>query len=421
MNRRVFMSHSVATAVAGAFTGNATAEPATHDVTTPKDFTGLYEVSRSPINLENAYFVPMTKRVAAEYAQQLGFVNRYNVSFVRDALPSRKLSDGVENARSSVAHLIGAVSEEIALTRSGTEALQNLIVNFRLIDKGDAVIYADLDFDAMQFAMDFLEERRGAHVVRFVIPEPATTANILAAYDEVLKTPRARILLLTHISHRTGLVLPINEIAAMARARGVDVILDAAQSVGQIPFEVDDCGIDFMGFSLHKWVGAPLGTGAMYVRKARLAAIDPCFDNRDWPIADIRARVLTGTSNFAATLTVPSAIEEHNRIGAQQKRVHLQLLRDRWVSQLRTDSRVNILTPDESERYGATTSFRLPNLKNYEDALRIQKVLVERFGILTAARKGISAGAAIRVTPALYNTIADMDRLVVAVRTLVGV
>jgi selenocysteine lyase/cysteine desulfurase len=83
-------------------------------------------------------------------------------------------------------------------------------------------------------------------VVRFSIPEPHTRANILAAYEKVLKdTPRAKLLLVTHVSNRNGLIPPVAEIVAMAKARGVDVILDSAQAVGQMPFDVKATGADF--------------------------------------------------------------------------------------------------------------------------------------------------------------------------------
>ena len=161
--------------------------------------------------------------------------------------------------------------EEIALTRCGTESLQDLITGYRRLLPGDVVVYSDLDYDSMQNAMLFLKERRGVEVATFSIPEPATTANILAAYEEVLKkTPRAKLMLVTHLCHRTGLVMPVKEIVALAQQHGVAVILDTAQAVGQMPVNVNDLGVDFAGFSLHKWVGAPLGTGAVYIRKTKL-------------------------------------------------------------------------------------------------------------------------------------------------------
>ena len=291
----------------------------------------------------------------------------------------------------------------------GTEALQNLIVNYNELAAGDSVIYSDLDFDAAQFAMNFLVERRGVVVSRFDIPEPASRERILESYDRILlTTPRAKLLLLTHISHRTGLLMPVAEITRMAHDRGVDVILDAAQSWGHVDFKLRDLGVDFAAFSLHKWIGAPLGTGCMYIRAERLPAIDAHFQNGDWPSSDIRARVLTGTTNFASLLTVPDALSFHLSIGPAQKEARLRYLRDYWVDRVREIKSIEILTPNDPLLYGGITSFRI---KGTESAAWVQKTLVQKYGILTAARTGIAKGDAVRVTPALYTTEADLDRL----------
>jgi selenocysteine lyase/cysteine desulfurase len=110
--------------------------------------------------------------------------------------------------------------------------------------------------------MLFLKDRRGAAIVTFAIPEPATTANILAAYEDVLKkTPNAKLMLVMHLCHRTGLVNPVKEIIALARRHDVICILDTAQAVGQMPVDVKEIDADCAGFSLHKWIGAPVGTG----------------------------------------------------------------------------------------------------------------------------------------------------------------
>jgi selenocysteine lyase/cysteine desulfurase len=81
---------------------------------------------------------------------------------------------------------------------------------------------------------------------------------------------------------------------------------------------------------------------------------------------------------------------------------------------------IEILTPDEDGRYGATTSFRLPGMKSFEDAKKVQDLLIKEYSILTVARKGIANGAAVRVTPALYNTTAELDQLVAALRVIQG-
>jgi selenocysteine lyase/cysteine desulfurase len=374
-----------------------------------------YDVDSSIVNLENAYWGVMARPVEAAYFERVRFVNHSSTAYVRDALPSPHYSADLEGIRGRLATLLGCQPSELALTRSGAEALQNLLINYRGLGADDAVIYADLDYESMQLVIQSLAQTRGVRIVGFAIPEPATRANVLEAYDRILRaTPRARLLWLTHLSNRTGLVLPVAEIAQLARARGVDVILDAAQSIGQIEFAIADLGVDFAGFSLHKWIGAPLGTGCLYIKRSRLEDISPHLGNR--PADDIRSRVFPGTANFAAFLTVEDALAFQTRVGGVAvKEARLRYLRDYWVSRVRELPGVAILTPDEPALHAGLTSFRVTGLT----ADRVQQVLFDAHRVLTVARKGIAKGDAVRVTPALFTSEADLDRLVAGIRELV--
>jgi selenocysteine lyase/cysteine desulfurase len=86
---------------------------------------------------------------------------------------------------------------------------------------------------------------------------------------------------LTHLNNWTGLIIPVAKIAKMARDRGADVILDAAHSVGQVELNLKGLGCDFIGVNLHKWVGAPIGCGVIYIKKDRIDAIDPYMGKAD--------------------------------------------------------------------------------------------------------------------------------------------
>jgi len=417
-NRREFLkvaSSSLALAGVSACPTFSEAVP-----TSAEDETGFikwYDVDRSITNLENAYWNIMAKPVAEEYSRKITYVNRRNVPFVRGVLPQESLPVELLKVQTAVAKLINADVDEVALTRCGTESLQDLIVGYNQLKPGDSIIFGDLDYDAMQNNMLFLKERRGVEIVTFVMPEPATTANILAAYEEILtKTPKPKIMLVTHLCHRTGLVNPVKEIIALARKRGVACILDTAQAVGQMSVDIKDIDADFAGFSLHKWIGAPLGTGAAYIRKSKLNEMDLCMGNREDPANDVRSRFYPGTYNFAATLTIPVAIDFHNQLTVERKQARLQYLRNYWVSRVRDVDGIEILTPDDPARYGATTSFRLKGMKTFEQAKKIQDLFVTKYNILTVARKGITKGAAVRVTPALYNTTGELDRLVDAIQ-----
>ncbi len=380
------------------------------------DLPKHYDIEPGIHNLENGYWGVMPRSVAQVYAEQSAYVNRNNSIWARNVLPGGAcLAAGGREAREAIARQVGAHPDEIAITRSGSDALQALITNYKPLKSGDAVIYCDLDYDAMISSMDWLGDHRGAQVVRFTMPEPATTANILAAYDDVLKrTPNAKLLLVTQVSNRTGLVTPVKEIVSMARARGVDTIVDAAHGIACLDYQIPDLQADFVGWSVHKWTSAPLGTGAMYIRKSRLQDIDVAYDNHDLPATEIAARVPAGTVNFAAVLSIPAAVDFHFAVGAAAKEKHLRNLRDRWVHAVADLPNVEITVPDDPARYCAITSFRLKGMHTEADAHRVQQRLFDTYRVHTVWRKGVAGGPVIRVTPGLYTTPADSDALAAA-------
>ncbi len=107
-------------------------------------------------------------------------------------------------------------------------------------------------------------------------------------------------------------------------------------------------GCDFAGWSVHKWTAAPLGTGAMYIRKSRIDDIDIAYDNHEAPPHDVAARVPAGTVDFAAILTIPAAAEFHFAVGGAAKEKHLRSLRNRWVDKVRDLTNVEICVSGRS-------------------------------------------------------------------------
>jgi selenocysteine lyase/cysteine desulfurase len=206
-------------------------------------------------------------------------------------------------------------------------------------------------------------------------------------------------------------VLPVREIAAMARARGIDTIVDAAHSWGQLDMNLADLDCDFVGINCHKWLGAPLGVGAIHIRKSALARIDRDPAEPAKGPETVTARVHPGTSDFAALLTLPAALGFQQAIGRTRRAVRLRALRDRWVAAVRPLAGIEVLTPDDPELHGGITSFRLRGATHVKDNVALAARLLERHRIFTVHRDGPAKGACVRVTPALFNSLEDMDAL----------
>ena len=370
-----------------------------------------YTVPSNVINLEGGYFGLMAAPVLEAFHRHTDRANSGSSYFARRDFPAM-----YQSTRQKVATFVGAKTTELTLSRNATEALQALIGQYNKVGAGDTVMYADLDYNAMQWAMNELAARRGATVAKLDIPEPATHDGILAAYKTALDAnPKTKLLLLTHCNNKTGLLLPVKEIVALARPRGIDVVVDAAHSFGQVPLTVADLDAEFVGLNLHKWVGAPIGAGAMYIREDTLSSIDRAHGDESAPAASIDSRLHTGTVNMATIMTVPDALEFQESIGIENKAARLRYLRDRWVSAVRSVKSVAVLTPDGPHLVAAITGFRLHDRGDGASNRKLTTTLLDEFGIFTFARTGIAKGDCVRVTPALYNSASDMDTLAAAI------
>ncbi|MEQ8179053.1 MAG: aminotransferase class V-fold PLP-dependent enzyme [Amphiplicatus sp.] len=373
-----------------------------------------YDVAPEIINLENGNWGLMARPVLAAYQAHTERVNRENSFYAR-----RGFGEDFRRIRTRVALALGVGEDEIAFTRGATEALQNLIGGYRGLKPGDKVMIADLDYDSIQSAMEAKAAREGAELVRLSIPEPADHDGLIDFYLAALeKHPQTKLLLLTHISHRTGLCIPVRAIAEAVRVRGVDVVVDAAHSWGQLDFKAPDLGADFVGFNLHKWIGAPIGVGVLYIKRDRLDRIEPNISASEWERGRIEGRVHTGTSNFAAMLAVDDALDFHERVGSAAKEARLEYLRNRWVSQVKSLDSIEILTAEDSRLHAGITSFRMRGMTSIEDNVAIVEELLDKHRIFTVHRTGVAAGACVRVTPSLYNSASDVDALAVALKAM---
>ena len=371
-----------------------------------------YDVTREVVQLEHGNWGMMARPVLAEYRRQTERVNRDTSYYAR-----RTMVPDLEAARAALAAELGVAPEEIALTRNATEALKALILQYNRLGRGDAVLLSDLDYDSMQGAMAALPARRGVRLVRIALPEPATYQGLIDAYVRAFDANRdLKMVLLTHACHRSGLVLPVAPIAEAARARGIDVIVDAAHSVGMLDFRLPMLKADFVGLNVHKWLGAPIGCGALYIRRGRLDAIDP--DPVEIPGGPIHTRVHSGTLDFAAHLTIPAALAFRRSIGADAIEARVRALRDRWVAVARTLPGVQVIAPDDPRLHGAITSFRLTGQTSHAQNVALARTLLDRFRIFTVYRDGLASGSCVRVTPALATRMADVDALGAALRVI---
>lgn len=375
--------------------------------------TQRYDLAPGPINLENGYFGRMTRGVAQDYERQVDFINRSNAVHVRQRF------DNTQNLeiRDQLANMLKVSPASIALTNRASDALQSLIRNYKGLQPGDQLLICDLEYHSVEYAMRWVAQQRGLDVIEITHAHPATYESLLNSYREAFaQNPRIKLMALTHVTHRTGLVMPVQAIIELAREHGVEVILDGAHALGQIEFDLPAMGVAFAGFNLHKWIGAPLTLGFMYIDPQRLADIEPDMGSQHYPEPDIRNRAPYGTPNIPAWLTLPKVLQEHIDLGgAPVKGARLKYLRDLWVSEARRLPGIEVLTPDDPRLYCAITSMRFTHV---DDQQPMVERLLKDYNIFTVARNGSACGSCIRITVGLATTLDDIHQLIRALREM---
>jgi selenocysteine lyase/cysteine desulfurase len=378
-----------------------------------KTFADRYAVEPGPINLENGYFGRMSRTVVEEYQRNIELINRSNSVYVRQRFEQGE----IQQIGAQLAELVGVPPDTVALTRNASDGLQSLIRNYNRLQPGDQVLLSDLEYDTVKGAMRWLARNRGVEVIEINHAHPASFDSLLASYrDAFARYPKLKLMALTHVTHRTGLVMPVQAIAAAAKEHGVEVILDGAHALGQIDFKLEELGVSFAGFNLHKWIGAPLTLGFIYIAPERLADIDPDMGEMHFPVTDIRARTPYSTPNIPALLTLPLVFEEHQAMGGSAaKSSRLNYLRNLWVREVRELPGIEVMTPDDPRLYCGITSMRFTRQAD-------QQPMVERllndYNLFTVMRSGAASGPCIRITPGLTTTAAHMQLLARALTEL---
>ncbi|MCX7764633.1 MAG: aminotransferase class V-fold PLP-dependent enzyme [Bacteroidia bacterium] len=322
-----------------------------------------------------------------------------------------RLQDQKEPIRRRLAALGGADPEEVALVRNSTEALETVIFGLNL-KPGDEVIAAETDYPSMIAAWKQREARDKIKVHWVKLPLPSDDEEkLITPYLEAI-TPRTRVLHLTHIINWTGQILPIEKLTAEARKRDIFTLVDAAHSYAHIPVDFHAMGCDAAGVSLHKWLCAPFGTGLLYVRKERIKDIWPLFAAPPERKADdIRKFEHLGTRSIPTEQAIAAAIDFHERIGTQRKAERLRALRRYWLNEALKLPKVKSLTPDRLAAGLATIQVEGWTPQKLAD------YLLEKHRIFVAAIDwaGIQG---IRISPHVYTTHSELDRLIEALKTL---
>lgn len=360
------------------------------------------------INLNNAAVSPPTLATEAAMIDAYRFANKNP-----DVNMWRTIDSSLIDIKRKLAGIADCEPSEIALNRNATESLCTAIFGIPLPKEAEVVI-SDWDFPSMRKAWEQRARREGVKVRTAKFDLLDSDEDIVEAYVREFG-PRTKAILLTHMIHWNGRVLPVARLCEIARQNGILSIVDAAQSFAYIPLSFRQMNCDYLGASLHKWLCAPYGNGMLIVRAARIDETWPLlapFDLEPLAIEKFEHFNL-GTYYSPAQRAVESAIDFHNTLGVSRIHARLAKLTRYWVSQASDINGFNLHTPLDHPDTGGLALFSIEGVRPEH----IEKRLLEDFKIRVRYRRNMNLEG-VRVSPQIYTMTSDLDHFVTALRTI---
>src|SRR3984957_4271539 len=342
MNRRDFFQFASGTMALAAFQADAipraraasdavtgrSAEDVARDEDYWTEIRNAFTVDRNITNFNNGYCSPAPKPVQDAMRRYLDYT---------DMGPYHPMVAGlekqVENVRVKRAQAAGCDPDEMAITRNSSESLENAQYGIDL-KPGDEVLTTNQDYPRMLTTFRQRERREGIVLKTISFPVPPPSMDDLYQRFERAVTAQTKLILLCHITNRTGQIFPVRRICDMARARGITTIVDGAHAFNHFPYKISDLNCDYYGVSLHKWTFAPIGTGFLYVRKSRIKETWALMASTDRQDDDIRKFEEVGTHPAANHDAICEALTFNQNIGIERKAARLRYLKDRWTARL---------------------------------------------------------------------------------------
>lgn len=322
----------------------------------------------------------------------------------------------IEAAREPVAAFFGVKPTEVAFTRNATEGNATIASGLDL-RPGDEVIFESHAHPGGSIPWMSRQRQQGI-IVKIFEPDPASAEGNLQRISDLI-TPRTRVLQVSHVTAPTGLRFPVEAMARLAQERGLWFHVDGAQSAGMIPINLAAIGCDSYATSGHKWMGAPHGTGVLYIQEDRLDEVAPtevgAYSDAEYALPDVFAyhptarRFEPGTRDASGIVGLVAATAFMEQIGMERVAAYGQELARYLQEQLRALEGVTVLTPTPASLSGSITTFKTDRVR-YDELFRY--FLAEhKLRCRVVTERGLDA---LRVSTHVFNSRAECDRVVAA-------
>ncbi|MGW4247925.1 cysteine desulfurase [Nocardia sp. NPDC004722] len=357
------------------------------------------------------------------------FLLEHNAAVHRSAHQlAEEANEAYEAARAAIAAFVGVAPDEIVYTKNATESL-NLVAYAFSDDRfphrvwpGDEIVITELEHHANLVPWQELARRTGARLKWYGITEDGRID-----LDSLELSSATKVVAFTHQSNVTGAVADVAELVRRAKAVGAIVVLDACQSVPHMPVNFKELGVDFAAFSGHKMLG-PSGIGVLYGRRALLEDTPPFITGGSMietvymdhsTFAPPPQRFEAGSMMISQAIGLGAAVQYLSNIGMEAVAAHEHTLVSAALEGLGAIEGVRIIGPTENVNRGGAVSFVVDGIHAHDvgQILDDQGVAI-RVGHHCAwpLHRYFGVAATARASFAVYNTVAEVDQLVAAVR-----
>jgi selenocysteine lyase/cysteine desulfurase len=330
-----------------------------------------------------------------------------------------------EHTYDSLARLVNAHRDEIAVIENATRAWDLAFYAFPFAP-GDRILTGRAEYASNWIALKQVADRTGARID--VVPDDEHGQIDVAALASMLDDD-VKLVSLVHVPTQSGLVNPAAEVGRVTREAGVPLLLDACQSAGQLPLDVDELGCDILSGTGRKFLRGPRGTGFLYVRRGLIEKLEPpLLDMRaaDWQpdgtytIRSDARRFENWETYYAGKIGLGVAVDYALEIGIDSIRARIVELAEKLRAALREIDGVTLL--DRGAVLAATVTFTVDGVSPDEVQQRLEQrgVNVSTMDASSAqldyGPRGIAA--AVRSSVHYYNDDSDLDRLVEGVKEI---
>jgi isopenicillin-N epimerase len=350
--------------------------------------------------LNHGSFGATPRTVLAEQERWRALMERHPTHFMSEELPP-----ALRAAAGRLAAFVGARTDDLVFVENATAAC-NAVLRSLHLRPGDEILVTDHGYPAVRKAAEYVAARAGARVVEAAVPFPLHNASQVVAAVSARLNSRTRLAIFDHITSPTAVIFPARELTALCRAAGVPVLIDGAHAPGMLSLDVPSIGADWYTGNCHKWLMAPKGSAFLWVTPERQADTHPLVISHGYGHGFTAEFDWVGTRDPSAWLSVPAAIDFHERLGGA-------LLRERNIGMAREQATLLARTwqtergtPDALTGSMAAVRLPLTEAATAERALGLRRKLFDEHRI--EAPVMVFADALwVRVSAHAYNRPAD--------------